>query len=78
MPQRRIDRIVDESRHAGNIPHAIRRAKVMALYRSGLSLRLVAAEMGVSFQAVHSMLRRMGVSLRSRGGNTGNHSRHRK
>jgi transposase len=78
MPRKKSNRIADESQHAGNVPHAIRRAKVLALYRSGLSLRLVAKEVGVSFQAVHSMLRRIGVPLRSRGGNTGGHSRHKK
>lgn len=78
MAQTKSRPVVDESRHAGNAPHDIRRAKVAALYRSGLSIRAVAGEVGVTFQAVHSMLRRMGVKLRGRGGNTGSHSRHRK
>lgn len=69
---------LNEEQHAGNRPHAIRRAKVRALYRSGLSLRDVAHEVGVTFQAVHSMLLRMGEPIRKNGGNTGGHSRHRK
>ena len=69
---------VREDQHAGNKPHAIRRAKVRALYRSGLSLRDVAHEVGVTFQAVHRMLVRMGEPIRKNGGNTGSHSRHRK
>jgi transposase len=70
--------LVHEDHHAGNRPHAIRRAKVLALYRSGLSLRDVAEQVGVTFQAVHRMLVRMGEPTRQRGGNTGSHSRHRK
>lgn len=64
--------------HTGNAPNHVRRARVVALYRSGLSVRLVAEEVGVTFQAVHAMLRRMGEPRRKSGGNTGGHSRHRK
>jgi hypothetical protein len=79
MPrQKKSSLIVHETRHAGNVPHEIRRAKVLALYQSGLSVRAVAEEVGVTFQAVHSMLQRMGVTMRPRGGNMGGHSRHRK
>lgn len=70
--------LVHEDAHAGNRPHEIRRAKVRALYRSGLSLRAVAEQVGVTFQAVHRMLERMGEPMRKRGGSMGSHSRHRK
>jgi len=42
----------------------------------GLSIRQVAERMGVTFQAVQSMLARRGIPRRPRGGNTGTHSRH--
>jgi transposase len=64
--------------HTGNEPNHVRRARVLALYRSGLSIRAVAAEVGVTFQAVHGMLQRMGEPRRKAGGNMGSHSRHRK
>lgn len=64
--------------HAGPEPNEKRRAQVLALYDAGLSLRAVAARVGVTYQAVHSMLQRMGASLRPPGGNNGSHSRHRK
>jgi transposase len=44
----------------------------------GKSIRQIAAELGVTFQAVQSLLARMGVPRRPRGGNTGSHSRHRR
>jgi len=44
----------------------------------GKSIRQIAAELGVTFQAVQSLLVRMGVPRRPRGGNTGSHSRHRR
>jgi hypothetical protein len=59
-------------------PNHERRAQVKALYESGLSVRQIAAQIGVTFQAVQSMLVRMGVPRRSRGGNQGPHSRHKK
>ena len=55
-----------------------KRDRVRTLYESGLSIRQVAKEVGVTFQAVQSMLDRMGVPRRMRGGNTGSHSRHRR
>lgn len=79
MPRKMTSRrAVPASCHAGNVPHDIRRAKVLALYQSGLPLRAVADEVGVTFQAVYAMLKRMHVKMRPRGGNTGSHSRHRK
>lgn len=59
-------------------PNYERRAQVKALYESGLSVRQIAAQVGVTFQAVQSMLARMGVPRRPRGGNQGPHSRHKK
>lgn len=59
-------------------PNFERRAQVKALYESGLSVRQIAAQVGVTFQAVQSMLARMGVPRRPRGGNQGPHSRHKK
>ena len=53
-----------------------RRAQVLALYEQGLSLRAVARELGCTHQAVHDLLKRMGVSRRPPGGNQGSHSRH--
>jgi hypothetical protein len=59
-------------------PNHERRAQVKALYESGLSVRQIAPKLGVTFQAVQSMLVRMGVPRRPRGGNQGPHSRHKK
>jgi len=53
-----------------------RRAQVQTLYEQGLSLRAVAKTLGCTHQAVHDLLKRMGVPRRSRGGNQGSHSRH--
>lgn len=64
--------------HTGRRPNEERRQAVATLYQSGLSIHAVAELIGVSPQAVHSMLQRMGVQLRPRGGNQGSHSRHRK
>lgn len=64
--------------HTGRRPNDDRRQAVLALYQSGLSIHAVSALIGVSPQAVHSMLQRMGAQLRPRGGNRGSHSRHRK
>jgi transposase-like protein len=64
--------------HTGRRPNEERRQAVATLYRSGLSIHAVSELIGVSPQAVHSMLQRMGVQLRARGGNQGSHSRHRK
>lgn len=64
--------------HTGNKPNDERRNQVRDLYLSGLTVRAVADKVGVTFQAVQSMLTRMGVPRRPRGGNTGSHSRRRK
>jgi hypothetical protein len=48
------------------------------MYESGMKLRDIAAAMNVTFQCVHQILVRMGVTMRPRGGNTGSHSRHRR
>lgn len=64
--------------HTGNSPNEMRRVVVASCYASGLSIRAIAAITGVSFQAVHSMLKRMKVPMRQRGGNSGSHSRHKK
>jgi transposase len=53
-----------------------RRAEVRALYERGLSLRAVAKQLGITHQAVHDLLRRMGIQRRPPGGNQGSHSRH--
>jgi transposase-like protein len=65
-------------RHCGNKPNLARREKVIDMYDSGMSMRAVAAAMGVSHQAIHRMLWRAGHPRRMRGGNTGSHSRHAK
>ena len=62
----------------GSQPDEKRRATIARLYRAGLSLSQIGHEMGVTKQAVHSMLQRMGVTLRPRGGSQGRHSRHKK
>lgn len=59
-------------------PRAERRARLLAMYQSGMTLRQIAAAMGVSFQAIHETLRRAGARFRPRGGNNGSHSRHAK
>lgn len=64
------------TRHTGNLPNEARRERVIQLYQMGLSMRDVAREVNVTFQAVHSMLVRAGVYRRPRGGNSGTHSRH--
>lgn len=66
------------SRHTGNKPNEERRRRVEALYLQGMSVRAVAREVGVTFQAVHAMLVRAGIYRRPPGGNQGAHSRHRK
>ena len=66
------------ARHAGNMPNEHRRHTVRVLYESGLSIRDVSVRIGVSFQAVHALLKRSGVVLRPRGCNVGSHSRHKK
>lgn len=55
-----------------------RREAIRAMYEQGKSLRAISTEVGVTFQAVHQILRRMGVPMRPRGGNQGSHSRHAK
>ena len=58
--------------------HAEKREMVERLYvTEGLSIRQVAERMGVTFQAVQSMLARHNIPRRPRGGNQGPHSRHR-
>lgn len=64
--------------NTGNKPNDEKRQIVRMLYNSGLSVRQVSLRMGVTFQAVHSMLQRMGVTLRPSGGSTGTHSRRKK
>ena len=66
------------ARHVGNTPNEARRHTVRVLYESGLSLRMVADRIGVTYQAVHALLQRSGVVLRTRGCNVGTHSRHKK
>jgi transposase-like protein len=68
----------DDDRHCGNKPNLAKREKVIDLYDSGLTMRAVAAVIGVSHQAIHRMLWRAGHPRRMRGGNTGSHSRHAK
>jgi len=62
----------------GRRPNEARREQVRKLYLNGMSLRMIAQEVGTTYQAVHSLLVRMGVPLRPQGGNSGPHSRHRK
>ena len=64
--------------HRGNKPNDARRRSVITMYEGGLSLREIAEARGVSFQAVHAMLERAHVPMRSPGGNQGGHSRHRR
>ena len=64
--------------HLGGVPDLARRELVSSMYASGLTIRAVAAQLGISYQAVHGMLKRMGVKMRPRGGNRGGHSRHKK
>jgi transposase-like protein len=66
------------STHLGNMPDTTKREKVIDMYDSGLTMREIAAKMGVSHQAIHQMLWRAGHPRRMRGGNTGSHSRHAK
>jgi transposase-like protein len=67
-----------ETRHLGNFPNTEKRERVIDMYDSGMTMRQIAAKIGVSHQAVHQMLWRAGHPRRMRGGNTGNHSRHAK
>ena len=64
--------------NTGNKPNDEKRDVVKMLYYSGLSVRQVADRMGVSFQAIHSMLHRMGATVRKPGGSMGSHSRRKK
>lgn len=73
MPRRK-----EEDRHLGNRPNVAKRERVIDMYDSGMSMRAIAAVVGVSHQAVHMMLWRSGHPRRMRGGNTGGHSRHKK
>lgn len=77
MPRRKAAPL-NRFAHTGNQPNEARRTAVASLYQTGMSLRDVATVIGVSYQAVHSMLQRANVPLRGRGGNQGSHSRHRK
>lgn len=65
-------------RHTGNKPNDEKRQIVIMLYRSGLTLRECAKRMGITYQAVHFLLKRSGEPLRGRGGNYGSHSRKKK
>jgi len=67
-----------ETRHLGNFPNTEKRERVIDMYDSGMTMRQIAAKIGVSHQAVHQMLWRAGHPRRMRGGNTGTHSRHAK
>ena len=62
----------------GGVPDIARRELVGSMYAAGLTLRQVATELGISYQAVYALLKRSGVPIRPRGGSTGGHSRHRK
>lgn len=64
--------------HTGRRPNEERRQAVASMYQGGMSLRAIADMVGVTAQAVQSMLDRMGIPRRPPGGNTGGHSRHRK
>jgi transposase len=55
---------------------AARRAHAQELYAQGYSLRQIAVRMGITYQAVHYLLKVQSVALRPRGGNQGAHSRH--
>lgn len=52
-------------------------ARIVARYREGVPLRVLAEEHGVSKDTIRRVLLREGVPLRNRGGNQGPHSRHR-
>lgn len=69
---------IDRFAHTGRRPNEDRRQAVLALYESGMSISAVSEIMGVTPQAVHSMLQRMGAPRRPQGGNRGSHSRHRR
>jgi DNA invertase Pin-like site-specific DNA recombinase len=64
--------------HTGNKPNDEKRQIVRMLYNSGLPMRVVADRMGVSFQAVHSMLHRMGLPVRGHGGMVGSRRKKKK
>lgn len=64
--------------YRGNTPDMERRQIVVGLYEKGLPAAAVAAQVGITRQAVLRMLKRAGVTRRPRGGNTGGHSRHAK
>lgn len=55
-----------------------RRTIVASLYAEGLTTRQIAAQLNVSYQAVHQMLQRLDIPRRPRGGNMGSHSRRKK
>lgn len=65
----------DPFKHTGRNPNEARREAVRAMYEAGMSIRTIALRVGTTYQAVHSLLQRIGVPLRPRGGNTGSHSR---
>jgi transposase-like protein len=62
----------------GNKPDLERRMQIQQLYQSGLTLRQIGAQLGITYQAVYAMLKRSGFPRRPRGGATGSHSRHKK
>ena len=55
---------------------AARRAHAKELYKKGYALRQIAVRMGITYQAVHYLLKQQDVPMRPRGGNQGAHSRH--
>jgi DNA invertase Pin-like site-specific DNA recombinase len=65
-------------RYKGKVPDPARRALVAKLYEQGYTIRAIAEALAVSYQNVHKLLEKAGVPRRPRGGNTGNHSRHRR
>jgi len=68
----------DKLPHLGGVPDLARRDLISTMYKEGYTIRRIAEDLGISYQAVHAMLKRIGVELRPRGGNFGSHSRHRR
>lgn len=68
----------DPYQHHGRIPYQAKRDYCARRYREGATVMQIAAEVGITKQAVSGLLRRAGVTTRPTGGNTGSHSRHRK
>lgn len=68
----------DPYQHHGNTPCHAKRDYCARRYREGATVMQIAAEVGITKQAVSGLLKRAGVTTRPTGGNTGSHSRHRK